>query len=205
MNKIATGALAGAAGIALLAGGAGTFAAWNDSTHAGGGTINTGVLTIATTGSADWQDVTDTPSVDLGTQIPTGYRFAPGDTLQFTQDLVIDATGDNLTATLSYVPGSVTGTTGNQPSAAADFPVTVALSNDSADPTAGPQLAAAGQDANGNDEYTVTAATSGTLTVKATVTVSLGSTVSGTTDQSLSGLTLSDAQFHLDEATPAHN
>ena len=46
MNKIIKGSIAGAAGIALLLGGAGTFALWNDSTSVQGGKIKAGNLAL---------------------------------------------------------------------------------------------------------------------------------------------------------------
>ena len=55
MNKLTKGAIATAAGIALLLGGAGTFALWNGQTTIAGGTISTGTLAIASTGSPVWK------------------------------------------------------------------------------------------------------------------------------------------------------
>src|SRR5690606_22161335 len=52
MNKLLKGSIAGAAGIALLLGGAGTLAYWNSSADLGGGTVNSGTLTIANNGAA---------------------------------------------------------------------------------------------------------------------------------------------------------
>ena len=48
MNKLVKGAVAGAAGIALLLGGAGTFALWNASTNVSTGSISTGTLAFGT-------------------------------------------------------------------------------------------------------------------------------------------------------------
>ena len=44
MNKTFSGSIAGAAGIALLLGGAGTFAQWNSSAAVAGTSITAGVL-----------------------------------------------------------------------------------------------------------------------------------------------------------------
>ena len=60
MNKLTKGAIATAAGIALLMGGAGTFALWNDSVGVNGGTVQTGTLDIDTTGTGTWKDVSST-------------------------------------------------------------------------------------------------------------------------------------------------
>ena len=52
MNKLLKGAIAGAAGVALLLGGAGTFALWNSSATVTGGNIDAGNLHVADSGTA---------------------------------------------------------------------------------------------------------------------------------------------------------
>jgi len=101
MNKLLTGAVAGAAGVALLLGGAGTFALWNSTAGVNVGTVSSGVLTIAQSGKPAWTDNsiegTSTPIKEI-----SSFRIVPGDKIQLTQDLTIAATGDNLRAELSY-------------------------------------------------------------------------------------------------------
>lgn len=106
MNKLVTGAIAGAAGIALLLGGAGTFALWNDAIGTPDAeTVTTGALRFADDAVyGTWYDVTDgaTP-IDI-----EDFRMVPGDTLEFRANVTILAEGDNLTGTLSIDPTSYT-------------------------------------------------------------------------------------------------
>ncbi|MGL4305272.1 MAG: alternate-type signal peptide domain-containing protein [Mycobacteriaceae bacterium] len=109
MKKQTKGAIAaGAAGI-LLMGGAGTLALWSDSEVIGGGTIASGELTIAPSGTPAWADVSDiTPGAiaDIST-----FKIVPGDILTYTADYKIAATGDNLKATLTADSAAITGDT----------------------------------------------------------------------------------------------
>lgn len=108
MNKLVKGAIAGAAGIALLLGGAGTLALWNDSaTIAAPGTINAGTLTIAATAPATdgWQTASGT-AVDLST-----YRVVPGDTLKYVKTFTVTATGNTLSATVALGALAITAAT----------------------------------------------------------------------------------------------
>ncbi len=103
MNKLIKGAVAGAAGVALLLGGAGTFALWNSTETVAAGSVASGTLTLAKTGTAAWKNIsTDAPAG--GTVIPSisSYKIVPGDKLELTQSVTINATGNNLAATLSY-------------------------------------------------------------------------------------------------------
>lgn len=105
MNKLLKGAIAGAAGVALLLGGAGTFALWNSSASVGGGTIVAGNLLVADSGAAGvWTH---------GATVITlsSFRAVPGDTLTYTKTMNITATGDNLVGSLSLAPGSITAST----------------------------------------------------------------------------------------------
>lgn len=94
MNKLTKASIAGAAGIALLLGGAGTLAVWSDTEIIPGGTIASGTLEItASTGS--WDDAPD--------------LWVPGDTFTYTGEVEITATGDNLVAQLTIDTSAVTG------------------------------------------------------------------------------------------------
>ena len=102
MNKLAKGAIAGAAGVVLLLGGAGTFAFWNSTANVAGGTIVAGNLLVENTGGAGvWTDQNGV-TVNIAT-----YRIVPGDTLTYTDDLTVTAIGDNLEATLDFAEGSI--------------------------------------------------------------------------------------------------
>ena len=110
MNKAIKGAIAaGVAGIVML-GGYGTYALWNDTASLDGGAVNSGELALTPTTPADgaWTDVTaggaGTPIVDIAT-----FEIVPGDILTYTTSATITATGDNLEATLTADPTSVTG------------------------------------------------------------------------------------------------
>lgn len=102
MNKLTKGAIAAAAGVALLLGGGGTLAYWNASTSVGAGTIQSGNLAVATSGTGAWKDADG--AIDLDT-----FRAVPGDKLTFTQDLTITASGDNLLFTVGIARGAFTG------------------------------------------------------------------------------------------------
>ena len=105
MNKLVKGSIAGAVGIALLLGGAGTFALWSDTASVNGGVVQTGTLDVALTGSGTWKDVS--PDAPNTTWVPATDRLVPGDTVTFTQDVTVVANGKNLKATLGYTSGSI--------------------------------------------------------------------------------------------------
>ncbi|SDK60851.1 alternate-type signal peptide domain-containing protein [Cryobacterium sp. Sr8] len=119
MNKLLKGSIAGAAGVALLLGGAGTFALWNDDATVDGGTIVAGNLDLATDlTSGEWSDANGT--IDLST-----FVAVPGDVLTYTTDVDVTATGDNLVATLGLGTASITASS----SAAADVALAGYLTN----------------------------------------------------------------------------
>jgi alternate signal-mediated exported protein len=89
------GSVAAAAGVAVLLGGAGTFALWNQSGAIGGDGTATGRLT-ATIGQAAWVD--DTPGTHKGHAIDaiTDFRLVPGDVLTGTVPVSVTAEGENI-------------------------------------------------------------------------------------------------------------
>jgi alternate signal-mediated exported protein len=97
MNKLLKGSIAGAAGIALLLGGAGTFALWNDDATVNGGTITAGTLTVTEgTGATDgWSSALGGEILDID-----DFQIVPGDVLTYITTLDITAEGDNLSAIL---------------------------------------------------------------------------------------------------------
>ncbi len=111
MNKLIKGAIAGAAGVALLLGGAGTFALWNSAATVAGGVVASGTLTIANSGAASWKNVS-ADAVVGGVAIPAiaSYRIVPGDRIELSQSVTIIATGNNLVADLSYDDATIVGT-----------------------------------------------------------------------------------------------
>jgi len=103
MNKLTKGTIAGAAGIVLLLGGAGTFALWNDSAAISGGTVASGTLSFGAVAPGTWKDIS--PDVSGGTGVPIDgtFRTVPGDVLAYTSTVVVNATGDNLLAKFDAV------------------------------------------------------------------------------------------------------
>ena len=121
MNKLVKGAVATAAGVALLMGGAGTFAYWNDSVGITGATITAGnlLVTNATPSDGVWSVQKNGLTTATATTIANIATFtaSPGDKLTYTKKVSITATGDNLTATLALGAGSIAGA-GTTPTAA---------------------------------------------------------------------------------------
>lgn len=108
MNKTTKGAIAAVVAAALLAGGAQTIASWNDSESVDAGTITAGQLRLdPVAGSPTWVDTTtdpDTTITDIG-----AFRVVPGDNLVYTAQFTVVAEGDNLSASLSVDPASISG------------------------------------------------------------------------------------------------
>ncbi|NYE96576.1 alternate signal-mediated exported protein [Psychromicrobium silvestre] len=106
MNKVAkAGVAAGIAGILLL-GGAGTYALWQDSKTVDAGTVQTGQLKLNLGAAGVWKDVstdvTGAPTID-----PATFKLVPGDTIAFTQNLTILASGNNLKGQLTIDQSTV--------------------------------------------------------------------------------------------------
>jgi alternate signal-mediated exported protein len=94
MNKLTKAAIAGAAGIALLLGGAGSLAYWNAADTVNAGSITTGTLELTATD---------------GTWNTAPALWVPGDTYVYTASVAVTATGQNIKGTLSFDPESITG------------------------------------------------------------------------------------------------
>ena len=109
MNKLISGAIAGATGLALLLGGAGTFALWNASTTVNANSVSSGVMTIVPLGTTSWMNKSADVVPASGVAIPSiaAYKIVPGDKVELTQKYTVAATGDNLAATLSYDPATI--------------------------------------------------------------------------------------------------
>jgi alternate signal-mediated exported protein len=150
MNKLTKGTVAAAAAIALLLGGAGTFANWNATSAVAGGNITAGSLSLDGAGAGTWSDTAGT--INLASD-----RIMPGDVLTFTQDFKVTAVGHSLLATLSLTGGSIAAASTD----AADVALAVALGNSAT-------LTATGLAADGNGGYVVPA---GTTSVSVTVTI----------------------------------
>lgn len=105
MNKVTKGALAAAAGVAILAGGAGTMAAWNAESSLGAGSVTAGSLNIEQVQAGTWHWNT----VDGATFNPGTDRLVPGDTVVYVGEYRITAEGNNLTATLKPSVAGISG------------------------------------------------------------------------------------------------
>ena len=105
MNKMTKGALATGLGVALLIGGGGTLAVWNDTAQANAGTIAAGDLRL-TADPGEWSVKGQPGTIDINT-----YRIVPGKTLIFTQNVDVDLVGDAMKAKFEYngIPSSANG------------------------------------------------------------------------------------------------
>jgi alternate signal-mediated exported protein len=106
MNKIVSGAVAGAAGIVLLLGGAGSFALWNANATVAAASVESGNLALQSTTQGVWTDITNGGSTVID---PTTYRMVPGNVLQYTNAMTVTSTGTTVGADLTYNPLSITG------------------------------------------------------------------------------------------------
>ena len=115
MRKATKGVLATTGGVLiLLAGVAGTLAAWTDSKTIAGGNISSGHLAIVTdatnTGCGAWK-------LDNGEQAPFTYTsgdpIVPGDVLTRDCAYTVRATGNHLRATVGISAVNFSGTDGN--------------------------------------------------------------------------------------------
>lgn len=103
MNKLIKGSLAGAAGVALLMGGFGTYATWTDSAGMQGNSISSGVMDIAA-GVVVWDDLATTGTGDwTATDL-----LVPGDTVVRTQTFTVTGTGKSLEGTIKLTGAGVT-------------------------------------------------------------------------------------------------
>ncbi|BDZ46070.1 alternate-type signal peptide domain-containing protein [Naasia aerilata] len=167
MNKLVKGAIAGAAGIALLLGGAGTFALWNSSATLSAPSISAGTLALTSNNNGVWK------KLDGSAWTAATDKIIPGTTLVYTQTLTVNAVGNGLKADLTY-----SGMTG---SGALDTYITKTLEVTSATATV---------------TGSTLSFTPGTSTVNVKLTVVFPSTVTGTQGQSAQ-LDLSALTFTL--------
>lgn len=95
MRKQLKVSAAGAVTVALLAGGAGTFARWYDTHDLSGADMSAGGLGITAVTDGEWVDA-------AGTAVnPDDFLLVPGDTVTFTRAYEVTAKGDHLDAVLS--------------------------------------------------------------------------------------------------------
>jgi alternate signal-mediated exported protein len=107
MNKLIKGAVAGAAGITLLLGGAGTFALWNaNATFGSEAKISNGTLSLTPVDNASGWHWVNTDGTIGGTFTPGTDKLVPGDEVAYVGKYTVGASGNDLKATLGYtLPG----------------------------------------------------------------------------------------------------
>lgn len=167
MNKLTKAAIAGAAGIALLLGGAGSFALWNGSATSAAGSIQSGTLSVTTSGAGTWAN---TPyNGTSGAVTIANFKAVPGDTLTFTQKLTVTSIGDNLNATLAVDPASIVASATGTPSANAALKAALIAGMTVTTTGTVPANIVAGTGANANTFTVTNSAGPQTLTVVVTL------------------------------------
>lgn len=94
MKKMTKGAIVTGLGVALLLGGGGTLAVWNDTAVSQAGTIAAGDLALKAKDGV-WTDAAD-QTINIAT-----YKVVPGDKLTYTQKVTPTLDGDKLNAKLT--------------------------------------------------------------------------------------------------------
>lgn len=104
MKRLSKAALAGTLAVALLVGGAGTFARWYDQQDVATSTISTGQLSLVAgegtwlINTADGNDADEDPSVPFD---PSVDKIVPGDIIFYNVQVTPTLEGKNIQAVLS--------------------------------------------------------------------------------------------------------
>ena len=159
MNKLTKAAIATGAGIALLMGGAGTLAYWNDSASLTGGTITAGKLNIVDPVTAGTWATAAAPSTPIN--IAT-YKVVPGESLVYTTTVNVEVIGNALSARLDLSGGSIVAA---NTSTAADVALATALGSSATLAASGTGVTATGT----AGQYSISSSASA-VTVTATIT-----------------------------------
>lgn len=188
MNKLAKGAIAGAAGVALLLGGGGTFALWSSSQTVVAGPVHSGVLSMDPIGQPSWRDISSDLAGgprSLSADEIGAYMMVPGDTLEVVQTATVHATGTNLKAKLIVDPLSLMADSANAAlREALVFTITLTVNGTPVAP-------------NADGTYPVQPV-AGTSSLVYTATIAMPTTVSGTTAQN-GTLNLNDIRVTLQQ------
>jgi len=91
-SKLTKALVATGVGVALLAGGGGTFAAWSDSATVRPGSIMSGQLKFGALTGGSWRSDSEGPISNIA-----DYRIVPGETLIYSQSVELIAEGAALT------------------------------------------------------------------------------------------------------------
>ncbi|QXQ09936.1 alternate-type signal peptide domain-containing protein [Paeniglutamicibacter sp. Y32M11] len=162
MKKVTKATIAAAAAGVLLVGGAGTVALWSDSMDVDPGAVSTGHLTLDASAAGTWTD--ETEGAAITTFRPGTDHLVPGDTIVYTQNVIIGADGKNLKGELT-----ATGLTGGTAVLPADVSVDVAVAD-----------SAVGLSQDGE---IITFGEADTYTVPVTVTVAFAPSAVGSMDE----------------------
>lgn len=103
MSKIIKGSVAAAAGTVLLLGGAGTFMSWNSEAAVNGGSVASGHLRLNPQEEPAAWTVNEQQVSDIAS-----FQVVPGDIVEYTTQLDLEAEGENLNATLTLTGGAIT-------------------------------------------------------------------------------------------------
>jgi len=156
MNKTFKGAGAAVAAGVLLLGGAGSLASWSDSEPVTGTDITSGTLSLDNGGVDHITDNFEADGTTVkwdncstwqfdGETLADGHLLVPGDEVTKTCDYTVNATGDNLAATLTLGDTEYTTESGLED----NLPATVVYTLGDSDPLVpGDQLI---DDSNNND------------------------------------------------------
>ena len=110
MNKPTKGALAAGAAVLLLLGGGGSLAVWTESQSVTGTNLDTGELDLLDADCGEWLLET---GVNTTQALLAGDLLVPGDVLTKVCTFTIQATGENLEATVSVTNPTFSGTGGD--------------------------------------------------------------------------------------------
>lgn len=135
-SKLTKALVATGVGVALLAGGGGTFAAWTSEATVKPGAVSSGQLTLGAPSGGTWSSESTGDIKDIAT-----YRIVPGETLTFTQDVTVTAAGKALSYNLGTNLANPTVVTSNE---LASVLIQNATFTVDGDPVSGPLDAAVG-------------------------------------------------------------
>lgn len=187
MNKLTKGAIATAAGVILLMGGAGTLASWNSSATLGAGqTISAGSLALTPAANGVWKSGSTT--ID-----PSTFKIVPGDTLTYVQTFNVAATGDNLLFTVAATAGTFTTTAGANNTA-----LNAALTKSASYAVTGNSIAAS---TSANTYKVASGSTASTIVVTMTITFPYGT--AGDNSTQLGAVTLNTGAVTLTQTQTA--
>ena len=109
MKKTTKGAIAIAAAITLLLGGAGSLAYWQETATITASQISTGQLRVAVDAQPVWQVTKNGASTPTTITDINAFRMVPGDTVTYSVGFTTTAEGTNLKASAAVTGGAVTG------------------------------------------------------------------------------------------------